>query len=166
MKYVSYAITYQVFSPCAFADVFAVIFPAMTGIMEGANLSGDLKNPAKSIPTGTLWAIGASFATYLVLIFTMAFAFHPDVLRYDASYWQQATVLAGVPIVIGVMISSLSSGLGALFGGSRILQVYSTSVTNIGHEYCTTNILECLHFDIYFPLIFTPKLSLYFRYFS
>lgn len=28
-------------------EVFSVIFPAMTGIMEGANLSGDLENPGR-----------------------------------------------------------------------------------------------------------------------
>ena len=109
--------------PCSFTRVYAVIFPAVTGIMEGANLSGDLKDPAKSIPEGTLWAILASFVTYMVLIFTMAFAFSPDTLRFDGNYWQESTVLAGVPIVVGVVISSLSSGLGALFGGSRIMQV-------------------------------------------
>lgn len=113
----------KTYLPCSFTQVFSVIFPAVTGIMEGANLSGDLKNPAKSIPAGTLWAIIASFLTYMVLIFSMAASFSPNTLRYDGSYWQESTVLGGVPIVVGVIISSLSSGLGALFGGSRILQV-------------------------------------------
>ena len=52
--------------------LFSVFFPASTGIMAGANISGDLKDAQKAIPTGTLWAVGVSGLTYVAMIWTLA----------------------------------------------------------------------------------------------
>lgn len=47
--------------------MFAIFFPAATGILAGANISGDLKDPSHSIPKGTIWAIFVTTATYLLM---------------------------------------------------------------------------------------------------
>ena len=52
-----------------FFTVFAIFFPSVTGIQAGANISGDLKDPAKSIPKGTLLALAISMVTYATFVF-------------------------------------------------------------------------------------------------
>ncbi|XP_016992132.1 bumetanide-sensitive sodium-(potassium)-chloride cotransporter isoform X1 [Drosophila rhopaloa] len=51
-----------------FFSVFAIFFPAATGILAGANISGDLKDPQKSIPKGTILAIVITTGTYLIMV--------------------------------------------------------------------------------------------------
>lgn len=52
-----------------FFSVFAIYFPSVTGIQAGANICGDLKDPAKSIPKGTLLALLLSMFSYALFVF-------------------------------------------------------------------------------------------------
>lgn len=49
----------------SFFTVFSVFFPAATGILAGANISGDLKDPQHAIPKGTMLAIAITSVTYV-----------------------------------------------------------------------------------------------------
>ncbi|XP_011501774.1 PREDICTED: bumetanide-sensitive sodium-(potassium)-chloride cotransporter [Ceratosolen solmsi marchali] len=51
-----------------FFSVFAIFFPSVTGIQAGANISGDLKDPASSIPVGTLLALLISMISYVTFV--------------------------------------------------------------------------------------------------
>ncbi|XP_050563105.1 bumetanide-sensitive sodium-(potassium)-chloride cotransporter isoform X2 [Spodoptera frugiperda] len=48
--------------------VFAIYFPAVTGVQAGANICGDLRDPATAIPKGTLLAIAISLTSYLAMV--------------------------------------------------------------------------------------------------
>lgn len=50
-----------------FFSVFAIFFPAATGILAGANISGDLKDPQTSIPKGTIWSIIITTFSYIIM---------------------------------------------------------------------------------------------------
>ncbi len=101
--------------------VFAVFFPAVTGIMSGINMSGDLKNPSKSIPRGTFAAIGVGYVIYMILPIILAnradalsLIDDPMIMRKMA-YWGDA-------ILIGVWGATLSSAVGSILGAPRVLQ--------------------------------------------
>ncbi|MAO65575.1 MAG: Na-K-Cl cotransporter [Balneola sp.] len=101
--------------------VFAVFFPAVTGIMAGVNMSGDLKDPKKSIPKGTFYAIGVGYVIYMLLPIILAnradaltLIEDPLIMR-KLSYWGDA-------ILIGVWGATLSSAMGSILGAPRVLQ--------------------------------------------
>uniref|UniRef100_A0A7N6BZG2 Solute carrier family 12 member 10, tandem duplicate 1 n=1 Tax=Anabas testudineus TaxID=64144 RepID=A0A7N6BZG2_ANATE len=54
-----------------FFQMFAIFFPSAIGILSGANISGDLKDPATAIPKGTLMAIVWTTVSYLVISVTV-----------------------------------------------------------------------------------------------
>lgn len=56
-----------------FISVFAVFFPAATGMMAGANISGDLKDPSGAIPKGSLLSIAITSFSYLLFLFVCCF---------------------------------------------------------------------------------------------
>jgi len=104
-----------------FWSVFAVFFPAVTGIMAGVNMSGDLENPGRSIPRGTFAAIGIGYLIYMaippILVMragTGALVSDPLIMRRMA-FWGDA-------ILLGVWGATLSSAVGSILGAPRVLQ--------------------------------------------
>jgi len=102
--------------------VFAVFFPAVTGIEAGLGLSGDLKNPAKALPVGTLLAIITGYLVYMVMpVFLHNKIPDSNLLLIDPNI--MSTVARWAPLVIlGVFAASLSSALGSMLGAPRTLQ--------------------------------------------
>ncbi|MEM8558677.1 MAG: amino acid permease [Bacteroidota bacterium] len=109
------------FSGTSFWVVFAVFFPAATGIMAGANMSGDLRDPRRSIPRGTMAAIAVSLVIYLALAYWLARSATPEELlstytiMIDRAHW-------GPAVLAGLLGATFSSALASLVGAPRILQ--------------------------------------------
>lgn len=104
-----------------FWTVFAVFFPAVTGIMAGVNMSGDLKNAKRAIPRGTFLAIGVGYLIYMTLPILLANRASAESLISDPlvmrkiSFWGNA-------ILLGVWGATLSSAIGSILGAPRVLQ--------------------------------------------
>ena len=104
-----------------FWSVFAVFFPAVTGIMAGVNMSGDLKDPVKSIPSGTLAAVGTGYVIYMVLPILLAGRADASTLIAEPLIMQEMSAW-GPAILIGVWGATLSSAIGSILGAPRVLQ--------------------------------------------
>ncbi|MCP4499055.1 MAG: amino acid permease [Deltaproteobacteria bacterium] len=103
------------------AAVFAQFFPAVTGIMAGVGMSGDLKNPRKSLPRGTMMAIFVGFVVYMA--FPVWLALNADtasLLANEKIVWTISKVPA--LIFLGVWGATLSSALGSILTAPRTMQ--------------------------------------------
>jgi len=104
-----------------FWQVFAVFFPAVTGILAGVGLSGDLNDPGKSIPRGVLSACAVGLLVYLVMPFVLSTGATQEQLRTDNLIWTKIA-WAGWLVVPGLWGAVLSSALGSILGAPRTLQ--------------------------------------------
>ncbi len=127
-KPVAQFVSYGNFQDASFWRVFAVFFPAVTGIMAGANLSGDLKDPRRAIPLGTISSIMVTMIIYIAIAYVAAAIATPEELRanqlimVDKALWGQA-------VIAGIMGATLSSALGSMLGAPRILQALAEQKT-------------------------------------
>ena len=105
----------------SFWTVFAIFFPAVTGIMSGVSMSGDLENPTRSIPRGTLWAVGVAFAIYLAQLIWLALGVDRSELVGNKMAMQTLSVWPPT-IIAGLWAATLSSALASLVAAPRTLQ--------------------------------------------
>jgi len=107
-----------------FFIVFAIFFPSVTGFLAGVNMSGDLKDPMRSIPLGTFLAVGAGALIYLVTMLLGAGAFSREDLIYRPFEVLKDNALLGTGFLVaaGVFAATLSTALGSYLGAPRVLQ--------------------------------------------
>ncbi len=108
--------------------LFGIFFPAVTGFEAGVSMSGDLKDPKKSIPAGTISAITVGLLVYLGMPFFFAYTVDANALANDTNVLLK---IAYVPmlVTIGILAATFSSAMGSILGAPRILQ--ATSVDRI-----------------------------------
>jgi len=108
------------FPKTSFWVVFAIFFPAVTGIEAGAAMSGDLKDSKRSLPLGMLSAIAVSFVVYVCVAYYLDHLASAEALisntniMMDISRWR-------LVVVAGVLGATLSSALGSVVGAPRTL---------------------------------------------
>ncbi len=109
-------------NPKDFFMVFAIIFPAFTGMTAGVGLSGDLKRPGKSIPLGTTLATFIGMIVYVFIAWKLASSASPEDLANNQLIMSNIAIGGAFIIPIGLAASTISSALGSVMVAPRTLQ--------------------------------------------
>ena len=123
------------FSQGSFLTTFAIYFPAVTGILSGLSLSGDLKEPRKNIPNGTILSVLFTFVIYMLV--AVIFACNIDMgtllnnknVMIDTAFkivtfnaGGKSIALGSSLVIAGILAATLSSAIGSLLSAPRTLQ--------------------------------------------
>ena len=120
--YSNYSIDYISEEKIGFKDTFGVLFSGVTGIMAGANMSGELKNPGKAIPYGTLYACVCTFLTYCIILLVVAATVSHDVLVNNYLFMGYLWLPSSFTVYTGVALATLSASMANMIGASRVLR--------------------------------------------
>ena len=104
-----------------FWAVFAVFFPAVTGIMAGVSLSGDLRRPSRAIPRGTIAAVLVGFVVYMIVPVILAAAATPEELVSNNLIWFDIAGSWSFLVLWGLWGAIFASAVGSILAAPRTL---------------------------------------------
>jgi amino acid transporter len=109
-----------------FWALFALFFPAATGLMSGIGLSGELTDPKNQIPRGVMWAIGITTIIYIFAAFWLGYTSTPDELVSNTLIMVEKAAFS--PLVLaGILAATFSSALTMFVSASRLIQALGES---------------------------------------
>jgi amino acid transporter len=109
------------FEAGGFWVLFAIFFPAGTGVNVGASMSGALGKPRRSIPVGTLAAVGTALVVYLGMAVWYSMVASPEELRANQLIVIERAAL-GELVLAGILASTFTAALSAMVAAPRVLQ--------------------------------------------
>ena len=111
------------FPRVGFFTVFAIIFPAFTGMTAGVGLSGDLRDPGRSIPLGTLAATIGGMVVYFFMAWKLSVSAPVEALAdTDRLIMAEIAWQGWWLIPLGLAAATISSALGSILVAPRTLQ--------------------------------------------
>jgi amino acid transporter len=111
--------------PHSFNDffvVFAIVFPAFTGMTAGVGLSGELKKPSRSIPIGTTVATFSGMIIYILVIYKLSISASSEEMLNNQLIMAKIAIGGAIIIPIGLAASTMSSAIGSIMVAPRTLQ--------------------------------------------
>jgi solute carrier family 12 (sodium/potassium/chloride transporter), member 2 len=132
------------FPEFSFWALFALFFPAVTGIMAGVGLSGELQDPKKQIPRGLLSAIGVTTLIYVAVAIWLAFSASPTELISNNLIMVSLSFF-GPLVVAGILASTFSSALTTFVAAPRLLQAMAEKSLFPGSRFIARGTSEIPH---------------------
>ncbi len=105
-----------------FFVVFAIVFPAFTGMTAGVGLSGELRKPSRSIPIGTTVATLSGMIVYVFVIYKLAISASSEDMLTHQLIMARIAIGGAFIIPLGLGASTMSSAIGSVMVAPRTLQ--------------------------------------------
>ncbi|CUM45614.1 uncharacterized protein AC631_02391 [Debaryomyces fabryi] len=103
-----------------FKNLFGIFFPSTAGIFAGASMSGELANPSKSIPQGTLKGLLLTFIFYSLVIASLGSTISRELFYQDIKVIQTVN-MHKVVVLLGEISTSLFSAIMGIVGAATML---------------------------------------------
>ena len=117
------------FNKDQFFILFAICFPAFTGMTAGVGLSGDLRNPGKAIPMGTMLGTIAGLVIYVLVVWKLSISASQADLQSDQMIMSRIALYGVAAIPIGLAACAFSSAIGQIMVAPRTLQAIAADKT-------------------------------------
>ncbi len=117
-----------------FWTLFAIFFPAVTGLMAGIGMSGELTDPKRQIPKGILWGLGASILIYILVSWILSYSATVTELLDNTFILVEISAIPGL-VILGIMAATLSSALTVLIAAPRVLEALTKSGVLPGEKF-------------------------------
>ncbi len=132
------------FADVSFWTLFALFFPAVTGIMSGVGLSGELKDPKRQIPKGLLSAIGVTAFIYIIVaIWLGTSATTTELLNNNLI---MADLVFSAPVILaGILASTISSALTTFVAAPRLLHTMASKSLFPGSKFIASKNSDVPH---------------------
>ncbi len=148
-----------------FWNIFAIFFPAVTGLMAGIGMSGELTDPKRQIPKGILWGLGVSTLIYLAMAWVLSYSGTVSELLENPLILVEISAFPTL-IIFGVLAATLSSALTVMIAAPRVLEAMAHSGVLPGSNFLSADKDEeeprnavLLTGLILFPIIITGSLD-------
>jgi solute carrier family 12 sodium/potassium/chloride transporter 2 len=114
------------FREMPFWYLFALFFPAVTGLMAGVGMSGELSDPKRQIPKGVIYGLGVTTVIYLAMVLWLGLSATPAELIGDNLI---VVTLSAFPQVVlaGILAATFSSALTTFVAAPRVLMALGES---------------------------------------